>query len=96
MISTLATLRYRGAHFGRIDGLIGIGVGLGGFRGAWVGGLLYDWMHGYTAAMIFAQASSVLGAVLLSAEAGAGDQLARGQVNRPLETYYRPGSRVLR
>jgi MFS family permease len=28
MISTLATLRYRGAHFGRIYGLIAIGMGL--------------------------------------------------------------------
>jgi len=59
MISTLATLRYRGAHFGRIYGLIGIGVGLSGFLGAWVGGLLHDWTHGYTAVMILAQASSV-------------------------------------
>jgi hypothetical protein len=52
MISTLATLRYRGAHFGRIYGLIGISVGLGGFLGAWIGGLLHDWTHGYTALMI--------------------------------------------
>ena len=42
MISTLATLRYRGAHFGRIYGLISIGMGLGGFFGAWIGGLLHD------------------------------------------------------
>jgi len=42
MISTLATLRYRGANFGRIYGLIGIGMGLGGFFGAWIGGLLHD------------------------------------------------------
>jgi MFS family permease len=76
MISTLATLRYRGAHFGRIYGLIGISVGLGGFLGAWIGGLLHDWTHGYTAMMIFALASFVLAAVLLSAEAGARDQLA--------------------
>src|SRR6185312_9444710 len=31
MISTLATMRYRGAHFGRIYGLISIGTGIGGF-----------------------------------------------------------------
>jgi cyanate permease len=76
MISTLATLRYRGAHFGRIYGLIGISVGLGGFLGAWIGGLLHDWTHGYTALMIFALAAFVFAAVLLSAEAGARDQLA--------------------
>jgi hypothetical protein len=39
MISTLATLRYRGANLGRIYGLICIGMGLGCFFGAWVGGL---------------------------------------------------------
>jgi predicted MFS family arabinose efflux permease len=76
MISTLATLRYRGAHFGRIYGLIGISVGLGGFLGAWVGGLLHDWTHGYTALIIFALAAFVIAAVLLSAEAGARDQIA--------------------
>ena len=53
MISTLATLRYRGAHFGRIYGLIGIGMGLGGFFGAWIGGLLHDLTGGYAAVMIF-------------------------------------------
>ena len=53
MISTLATLRYRGAHFGRIYGLISIGMGLGGFLGAWIGGLLHDLTDGYAAVMIF-------------------------------------------
>jgi MFS family permease len=77
MISTLATLRYRGAHFGRIYGLIGISAGLGGFLGAGVGGLLHDWTHGYAAVMIFAAASFIVAAVLLSAEAGARDQLTR-------------------
>ena len=46
MISTLAALRYRGAHFGRIYGLISIGMGLGGFLGAWIGGLLHDFTTG--------------------------------------------------
>ena len=31
MISTLVTLRYRGANLGRIYGLISVGMGLGGF-----------------------------------------------------------------
>jgi hypothetical protein len=69
-------LALSGWHFGRIYGLIGISVGLGGFLGAWIGGLLHDWTHGYTALMIFALASFVLAAVLLSSEAGARDQLA--------------------
>src|SRR4029078_6475825 len=52
MISTLATLPYRGPHFGRIYGLICIGIGLGGFFGAWVGGALHDFTGGYAGAML--------------------------------------------
>jgi MFS family permease len=77
MISTLATLRYRGAQFGRIYGLISIGMGLGGFLGAWVGGLLHDWTDGYTAVMIFAAAALVLAAASLGSEAGARERLSR-------------------
>ncbi len=77
MISTLATLRYRGAHFGRIYGLIGIGMGIGGFLGAWIGGLLHDWTGGYAAVMIFSVASLVLAATALGAEAGERERLSR-------------------
>lgn len=77
MISTLATLRYRGAHFGRIYGFIGIGMGLGGFLGAWIGGLLHDWTGGYAAVMIFSVASLVLAAAALGAEAGERERLSR-------------------
>jgi MFS family permease len=77
MISTLATLRYRGAHFGRIYGLIGVGMGLGGFLGAWIGGLLHDWTGGYMAVMIFAVASLALAAAALGAEAGERERLSR-------------------
>jgi len=35
-------------QFGRIYGLISIGMGLGGFFGAWVGGLLHDWTERLT------------------------------------------------
>lgn len=77
MISTLATLRYRGAHFGRIYGLIGIGMGIGGFLGAWIGGLLHDWTGGYAAVMIFSVASLVLAAAALGAEAGERERLSR-------------------
>lgn len=77
MISTLATLRYRGAHFGRIYGLIGIGMGLGGFLGAWIGGLLHDWTGGYAAVMIFSVAFLALAAAALGAEAGERERLSR-------------------
>jgi len=77
MISTLATLRYRGAHFGRIYGVIGIGMGLGGFFGAWIGGLLHDWTGGYAAVMLFSVASLALAAAALGAEAGERERLSR-------------------
>ena len=75
MISTLATLRYRGAHFGRIYGLITIGTGFGGFLGAWVGGLLHDITGGYGAVMTFSVASLALAATSLGSEAGARERL---------------------
>jgi MFS family permease len=77
MISTLATLRYRGANFGRIYGLIGIGMGLGGFFGAWVGGLLHDLTGGYAAVMIFSACSLAFAAASLGSEAGAREKLSR-------------------
>jgi predicted MFS family arabinose efflux permease len=77
MISTLATLRYRGAHFGRIYGLISIGTGIGGFFGAWMGGLLHDWTGGYAAVMVFSAMALVLAAASLGSEAGARERLSR-------------------
>jgi MFS family permease len=77
MISTLATLRYRGVHFGRIYGLISIGMGLGGFLGAWIGGLLHDWTDGYAAVMLLAAGALVLAAASLGSEAGARERLSR-------------------
>jgi MFS family permease len=76
MISTLATLRYRGANFGRIYGLIGIGMGLGGFFGAWVGGVLHDLTGGYAAVMIFSVCALLLAAASLGSEAGARERLS--------------------
>ena len=77
MISTLAALRYRGAHFGRIYGLICIGMGLGGFLGAWIGGLLHDFTDGYAAVMIFSAAALALAAATLGSEASARERLTR-------------------
>jgi MFS family permease len=77
MISTLATLRYRGANFGRIYGLIGIGMGLGGFAGAWIGGLLHDLTGGYAWVMIFSACSLATAAASLGSEAGAREKLSR-------------------
>jgi MFS family permease len=77
MISTLATLRYRGANFGRIYGLIGIGMGLGGFFGAWIGGVLHDLTGGYAAVMIFSVCALVVAAASLGSEAGARERLTR-------------------
>jgi MFS family permease len=76
MISTLATLRYRGTHFGRIYGLIGVGMGLGGFFGAWIGGLLHDLTGGYAVVMIFSVCALVLAATSLGSEAGARERLS--------------------
>lgn len=76
MISTLATLRYRGANFGRIYGAISIGMGLGCFFGAWLGGLLHDWTGGYTAVLILSAGSLALAAVFLGSEAGAREKIA--------------------
>jgi predicted MFS family arabinose efflux permease len=77
MISTLAALRYRGAHFGRIYGLITIGTGVGGFLGAWIGGLLHDFTGGYAGVMIFSAASLALAAATLGSEASARERLSR-------------------
>ncbi len=77
MISTLATLRYRGAHFGRIYGLISMGMGFGGFFGAWIGGVLHDLTDGYAAVMVLSVAALVLAAASLGSEAGARERLSR-------------------
>lgn len=77
MISTLATLRYRGAHFGKIYGLISTGMGLGGFLGAWIGGVLHDLTGGYAAIMVLSVAALALAAASLGSEAGARERLSR-------------------
>ncbi|HYC66258.1 MAG TPA: MFS transporter [Reyranellaceae bacterium] len=78
MISTLATLRYRGANFGRIYGAICIGMGLGCFFGAWFGGVLHDWTGGYAAILVLSAGSLAIAAACLGAEAGARERLSRG------------------
>lgn len=77
MISTLATLRYRGAHFGKIYGLITVAMGLGGSLGAYFGGLLHDLSGGYDAVMLFAVCSLLVATLALGGEAGARERLGR-------------------
>jgi MFS family permease len=77
MISTLAALRYRGAHFGRIYGLISMGMGFGGFLGAWIGGLLHDFTDGYAVVLVFSVSALALAAATLGSEASARERLTR-------------------
>ncbi|MCW5748640.1 MAG: MFS transporter [Alphaproteobacteria bacterium] len=75
MISTLATLRYRGAHVGRIYGLITCGMGAGGALGAWLGGLVHDLSGGYRGCFILSLIALVLAAVPLAFEARARERM---------------------
>jgi predicted MFS family arabinose efflux permease len=50
---------------------------LGGFAGAWIGGLLHDLTGGYAAVMIFSACSLALAAASLGSEAGAREKLSR-------------------
>jgi MFS family permease len=69
MISTLATLRFRGPHLGRIYGSMTLAMGTGGALGAWLGGAVHDLTHGYTAVMLLALAALALAIVPLFIEA---------------------------
>jgi MFS family permease len=75
MISTLATLRYRGAHAGRIYGLITCGMGAGGALGAWLGGLAHSLTGGYGATFALSLVAIVLAAVPLALEARARERM---------------------
>ena len=79
MISTLITLRYRGANLGRIYGLITVGSGVGGSLGAWIGGVLHDLTGGYTAVMVFSAISLLLAAGSLTNEASAREKRSLAQ-----------------
>ena len=68
MISTLATMRFRGPHLGRIYGSITLAMGLGGASGAWLGGLAHDLTGGYTAVMAVSLGGLLLGGVPLLIE----------------------------
>lgn len=69
MISTLATLRFRGPHLGRIYGSMTLAMGMGGALGAWLGGVVHDLSGGYTAVMILALLSLVSASIPLFFEA---------------------------
>jgi len=51
-------------------------MGVGGFLGAWIGGLLHDLTGGYAAVMIFSVCMLAMAAASLGAEAGARERLA--------------------
>ena len=69
MISTLATMRFRGPHLGRIYGSITLAMGIGGALGAWLGGVAHDLTNGYTAVMAVSLGGLLLGGVPLVTEA---------------------------
>ena len=66
-----------GVTLGSIYGLIAIGMGLGGFFGAWIGGVLHDFTGGYAAVMVLSVAALALAAASLGSEAGARERLSR-------------------
>ncbi len=69
MISTLATLRFRGPHLGRIYGTMTLSMGTGGALGAWLGGVMHDLFHGYTAVMILSLVALISASLPLFFEA---------------------------
>lgn len=69
MITTLATLRYAGAHQGRILGCIMVGMGLGAGLGAWIGGLLLDRTGSYSPVMMMSLGALAIAAACLIFEA---------------------------
>jgi MFS family permease len=75
MISTLATLRYRGPHAGRIYGLITCGMGAGGALGSWLGGLAHDLTGGYRGTFVLSLVALVLAAIPLVIEARARERM---------------------
>jgi len=75
MITTLATLRYSGAHQGRILGSITIGMGIGAGLGAWVGGLLLDRTGSYSAVMMMSLGALAIAAAALVFEANNRERL---------------------
>lgn len=75
MISTLASLRYRGAHVGRIYGLITVGMGAGAALGAWLGGLAHDLTGGYGGTFVLSLAALALAAAPLVLEARARERM---------------------
>jgi MFS family permease len=69
MISTLATMRFRGPHLGRIYGSMTLSMGLGGALGAWLGGAVHDLTEGYSAVILLALAALLSASIPLFFEA---------------------------
>jgi MFS family permease len=78
MISTLATMRFRGPHLGRIYGSITLAMGIGGALGAWLGGLAHDLTGGYTAVMAVSLGGLLIGGIPLLIEAQRQNRIEAG------------------
>lgn len=62
-MSAIAARVFRGPRFGRIYGLITVGMGLGGCVGAWLGGALHDVTGSYQTGLALAMGLLALGAL---------------------------------
>jgi MFS family permease len=63
LITATALKIFRGERVGTIYGAISIGSGLGSAFGAWAGGLIHDYTHGYNALIVFSLVNLVLGMI---------------------------------
>lgn len=61
LITATALKIFGGKRVGTIFGTISIGSGLGSAFGAWSGGVLHDYTHGYNAVIVFALVNVILG-----------------------------------
>lgn len=61
LLTATALKFFAGKRVGTIFGTVWIGSGLGSAVGAWGGGLIHDYTHGYNGVIVFALVSVVLG-----------------------------------
>jgi MFS family permease len=61
LVSATAIKFFQGKRVGTIFGTISIGSGLGSALGAWSGGLIHDFTHGYNQVIMFSLINVILG-----------------------------------